>query len=57
MDFIHKPIETDILRSKADVFFELYRQRHRSPRNVMNWRDRQWHLGRRPAARTSSCSR
>jgi signal transduction histidine kinase len=27
VDFIHKPIETDILRSKADVFFELYRQR------------------------------
>ena len=27
VDFIQKPIETDILRSKADVFFELYRQR------------------------------
>jgi signal transduction histidine kinase len=27
VDFIHKPIESDILRSKADVFFELYRQR------------------------------
>jgi len=27
VDFIHKPIETDILRSKADVFFDLYRQR------------------------------
>src|SRR3984885_10668027 len=27
VDFIHKPIETDILRSKAEVFFELYRQR------------------------------
>jgi len=27
VDFIHKPIEADILRSKADVFFELYRQR------------------------------
>src|SRR6202020_3569268 len=26
-DFIHKPIESDVLRSKADVFFELYRQR------------------------------
>jgi signal transduction histidine kinase len=27
VDFIRKPIEPDILRSKADVFFELYRQR------------------------------
>jgi signal transduction histidine kinase len=27
VDFIHKPIEPDILRSKADVFFELCRQR------------------------------
>jgi signal transduction histidine kinase len=27
VDFIQKPIETDVLRSKADVFFELYRQR------------------------------
>ena len=27
VDFIHKPIEADILRSKADVFFDLYRQR------------------------------
>jgi signal transduction histidine kinase len=27
LDFIHKPIEPDILRSKADVFFELCRQR------------------------------
>lgn len=27
VDFIHKPIEPDILRTKADVFFELYRQR------------------------------
>ena len=27
VDFIYKPIEPDILRSKADVFFELYRQR------------------------------
>ena len=26
VDFLQKPIETDILRSKADVFFELYRQ-------------------------------
>jgi signal transduction histidine kinase len=27
VDFIHKPIEGDILRSKANVFFDLYRQR------------------------------
>lgn len=27
VDFIQKPIEADIIRSKADVFFELYRQR------------------------------
>jgi signal transduction histidine kinase len=27
VDFIHKPVEPDILRSKAGVFFELYRQR------------------------------
>lgn len=27
VDFLFKPIEPDILRSKADVFFELYRQR------------------------------
>jgi len=27
VDFIQKPIEPDILRSKADVFYELYRQR------------------------------
>src|ERR1700743_838656 len=27
VDFIQKPIEPDILRSKADVFFELYRQK------------------------------
>jgi signal transduction histidine kinase len=27
LDFIHKPIEPDILRSKADIFFELCRQR------------------------------
>src|ERR1700743_1389862 len=26
-EFIYKPIEPDILRSKAEVFFELYRQR------------------------------
>jgi two-component sensor histidine kinase len=27
VDFIQKPIEADVLRSKADVFFELHRQR------------------------------
>jgi signal transduction histidine kinase len=27
VDFIQKPIEADVLRSKAEVFFELYRQR------------------------------
>ncbi|HXT08882.1 MAG TPA: response regulator [Roseiarcus sp.] len=27
VDFIDKPIEPDVLRSKAEVFFELYRQR------------------------------
>lgn len=27
VDFLHKPIEPDILRSKAQVFFDLYRQR------------------------------
>lgn len=27
VDYIRKPIEPDVLRSKADVFFELYRQR------------------------------
>ncbi len=27
VDFLHKPIEPDILKSKADVFFELFRQR------------------------------
>lgn len=27
VDFIQKPIEPDILRTKADIFFELYKQR------------------------------
>src|ERR1700761_9316125 len=27
VDFIYKPIEAEVLRSKADVFFELFRQR------------------------------
>jgi signal transduction histidine kinase len=29
VDFLNKPIESDILRSKAGVFFELYQQRHK----------------------------
>ena len=29
VDFIQKPIEPDVLRSKVEVFFELYRQRQR----------------------------
>ncbi|WP_165224590.1 hybrid sensor histidine kinase/response regulator [Affinirhizobium pseudoryzae] len=29
VDFIQKPIEPDILRSKTEVFFELYRQRQK----------------------------
>jgi len=32
VDFIHKPIEPDILRSKADIFFDLYRQRQQVAR-------------------------
>ncbi|MCH4893206.1 response regulator [Sphingomonas sp. SFZ2018-12] len=28
VDFIQKPIEPDVLRSKVNVFFELHRQRH-----------------------------
>jgi signal transduction histidine kinase len=28
VDFLNKPIEPDVLRSKASVFFELYQQRH-----------------------------
>jgi signal transduction histidine kinase len=32
VDFLQKPIETDILRSKAEVFFELYRQRQQVSR-------------------------
>jgi len=27
VDFIHKPVEPDVLRSKANVFFDLHRQR------------------------------
>lgn len=27
VDFLHKPIEADVLKSKAEVFFDLYRQR------------------------------
>jgi signal transduction histidine kinase len=32
VDFLHKPIEPDVLRSKAQVFFELYRQRQQLAR-------------------------
>ncbi|CAN5522613.1 hypothetical protein BH09VER1_BH09VER1_50410 [soil metagenome] len=32
VDFLHKPIEPDILRSKAEVFFELFRQRQQLAR-------------------------
>lgn len=32
VDFIHKPIEPDILRSKAEVFFELHRQQNQLAR-------------------------
>ncbi len=32
VDFLHKPIEPDILRSKADVFFELFLQRQQLAR-------------------------
>src|SRR4051794_28034969 len=35
VDFIQKPIEADVLRSKADVFFDLYAQR----RQVIAQRD------------------
>ena len=28
VDFIRKPIEPDVLRTKAEVFFNLHRQRH-----------------------------
>lgn len=32
VDFLQKPIEPDILRSKADIFFDLYRQRQQVAR-------------------------
>lgn len=35
VDFIHKPIEADILRSKANVFFDLHQQR----REILAQRD------------------
>ena len=35
VDFLHKPIESDVIKSKADVFFELFKQRQ----EVANQRD------------------
>ncbi len=42
VDFLHKPIEPDILRSKAEVFFELFRQRQQiaSQRDALELADR-----------------
>jgi signal transduction histidine kinase len=34
VDFIQKPIEADILRSKANVFFDLYKQRQQIERQL-----------------------
>jgi two-component system, sensor histidine kinase and response regulator len=34
VDFIYKPIEPDILRNKADVFFQLYRQKQQLAREL-----------------------
>jgi two-component system, sensor histidine kinase and response regulator len=34
VDFLYKPIEARILRSKADVFFQLYRQKRELARNL-----------------------
>jgi two-component system, sensor histidine kinase and response regulator len=34
VDFLHKPIEPHILKSKADVFFQLYRQKQQLARQL-----------------------
>ena len=34
VDFLFKPIDPHVLKSKADVFFELYRQRHELAENL-----------------------
>ncbi len=34
VDFLHKPIDPHVLKSKADVFFELYRQRQQLGRQL-----------------------
>ncbi|HLZ96656.1 MAG TPA: hybrid sensor histidine kinase/response regulator [Steroidobacteraceae bacterium] len=39
VDFLHKPIEAPILRNKADVFFELYRQRQQLAEELRNRAD------------------
>ena len=39
VDFLQKPIEPDILKSKADVFFELYRQRQEISRLLLESRE------------------
>lgn len=39
VDFLQKPIEPDILKSKADVFFELYRQRQEVARLLNETRE------------------
>jgi CheY-like chemotaxis protein len=38
VDFIQKPIEADILRSKANVFFDLHSSASRSNCSATNWR-------------------
>lgn len=39
VDFLQKPIEPDILKSKADVFFEMYRQRQEVARLLNETRE------------------
>lgn len=38
VDFLYKPIEPRVLKSKADVFFDLYRQR-RELANALRWNE------------------